>query len=743
MKRRYPLILSAALLGSFAANAEEWFDKADHGPAFIQTYGDWFKGEYRSNSGLKAIRIAYGDDKKEVAIFNMETLSLVSATDQGVILDNTPWGGKHGQQNKFNNKEEFLFTAASGPGWANASGSFKDNRQIKDHGNLDYAKFNGYFRHGKQIILDYTVLDTRILDSVTEGSDGLVRTMEIAPHDSELTALLSSTSGSEDFSILVNGKGARISKDGDDNLLKIAPSKTTTLINILYTNNQAAKVPQAKPLGELREGGEGISPDTFVVEGKIGDQKEAWQVDQVPVPDIEEKAPYFGKIRTSDFDFFKDGNRALICTWDGDVWLVSGLNDFKEITWKRYATGFFEPLGLKIVDEVPYVGGRDGIWKITDLNGDDEADHFEIFNNDVIITNNFHEFQFGLETDKEGNFYFAKASPVLAGGRGFDKILPNNGTFMRVSADGYKLDVLATGLRAPGGIGVGPDGQFTTGENEGTWQPCCKINYFEAKNGIAFFGTEDSRHDAKTKFTEPLCYLPMDVDNSGGSQIWVTDEAKIGLKADELIHLSYGQSSVYRVLTQKVSDGFYQGGVTKLPVTLSSSAQRADFHPDGSLYVCGMRGWQTNAANNEGFQRIRHVEDSPILIPNGLEVTEEGIKISFETELDAELAEDPASYHVERWKYIRSKQYGSGEFSVDKPDRAAEKAATEKESKGTRNHDLVEVTSAKLSEDKKSVLIQVKDLKPAQQMRIDYDLESANGEIMISSIINTVHKVMK
>ena len=94
--------------------------------------------------------------------------------------------------------------------------------------------------------------------------------------------------------------------------------------------------------------------------------------------------------------------------------MLTGLKAFKKLTWRRYATGFFEPLGLKIVNDVPHIAGRDGIYATYDLNNDGEADKFKVFNNDVYLSNNFHEFQFGLETDKEGNFYFAKASPSSA-----------------------------------------------------------------------------------------------------------------------------------------------------------------------------------------------------------------------------------------------------------------------------------------------------------------------------------------
>jgi len=63
--------------------------------------------------------------------------------------------------------------------------------------------------------------------------------------------------------------------------------------------------------------------------------------------------------------------------------------------------------------------GRDGVTRLHDLNGDGEADFFECFNNDVMVTQNFHEFIFDLHTDPEGNFYFVKGGPVRPGGRGW------------------------------------------------------------------------------------------------------------------------------------------------------------------------------------------------------------------------------------------------------------------------------------------------------------------------------------
>jgi hypothetical protein len=735
----------SALIVYNAASApqEKWYHLADHGPAFFQTYGDWFKGKQRRESALKGIALNYSALPGRVALFNTENLSLVSATDKGVNLINTPWGGGHGRVNEFNNKDSFLFTAAEGPVWADDSDSFEDKRPLKGYGNFSHLEFNGYFRSGNQIVLDYAVNGTRILDTVSDHNDGLVRYLEVAPHDKQLTVRLLDDSSEKNFTLKVRAVDGGIQTTAKDGtyFLRFEASDKPTKVALLYTGNSKTKAPAPVSLAPLTEGGPGISPETFEVEAQLDSSKKAWLVDQVPLPPALKDSPYRSKVRMSDIDFFSDGNRGLLSTWDGDIWMVSGLKNLNKLTWKRYATGFFEPLGLKIVNDVPHIAGRDGIYKTYDLNNDGEADKFEVFNNDVYLSNNFHEFQFGLETDKEGNFYFAKASPVRPGGRGFDKILPHNGAFVKISADGNRLYTIGTGLRAPGGIGIGPNGEITTGENEGTWQPCCKINFYQPENGTPFFGVEDSRQENKSEFTEPLCYLPMSVDNSGGGQIWVPKNAKIGIASGELIHLSYGQSAIYHVLRQKVADGFYQGGVAKLPVKLSSSAQRAVFHPDGSMYVVGFRGWQTNAANEAGLQRIRRNAKEVSPLPTAMKVTKEGIQLTFDVELDDELANDPTSFTAQRWKYIRGPQYGSGQFSVDNPDKAAEAAALKKESKKVRKRDTVKITAAKLGADKKSVLLTVEGHKPSQQFKLDYDLESADGDELIGTIHSTIHKV--
>ncbi len=531
--------------------------------------------------------------------------------------------------------------------------------------------------------------------------------------------------------------------------LRIPASRKTTYLSIGYAVGKTMAIkevfsllksatPEPRELESFTQGGIALYPEAVAAEIKQGDEKDTWAVDSIGLP-VEN--PWNAMVKPGGLDLFSDGDSAAISTWNGDVWVCKGLkNESGKISWRRFATGLYEPLGLKIVDDVIYVNGRSQITRLHDQNNDGEADWYECFNNDVYVTSNFHEFTFGLDTDPEGDFYIAKAAPVLAGGRGFDEILPHNGTLLKISKDGKKSEVMVTGLRAPGGIGIGPNGEMTTGENEGTWQPCCKLNYVTEKG--KFLGVEDTAQELKGQSMHlPLCYFPMRIDNSGGGQVWTPEGSNWGLKAGELVHLSYGKSTLYRVLRQEV-DGVMQGGVVRIPIKLNSSAMRARFHSDGSLYVTGFRGWQTNAATQQALHRIRYT-GKELSLPDKLEATEKGIYIRFEKRLDAASVSDRFNFNLERWKYIRSSQYGSGEFSIDKPDLEAEKQATLQESQSHRKHDKVDISQSQLLPDGKTIFLRIPDMKPAEQMSIRYKLKFADGSEVESEIVNTVHKLAK
>ena len=130
---------------------------------------------------------------------------------------------------------------------------------------------------------------------------------------------------------------------------------------------------------------------------------------------------------------------AVVCAWDGDVWLVHGLSKLErhkharattaKLSWQRIASGLFQPLGIKIVDGKIYVTCRDQLVILRDPNDDGETDFYECFNNDHQVTEHFHEFAMGLQTDANGNFYYAKSAR-----HALPAVVPHHGTLLRMSA---------------------------------------------------------------------------------------------------------------------------------------------------------------------------------------------------------------------------------------------------------------------------------------------------------------------
>lgn len=535
----------------------------------------------------------------------------------------------------------------------------------------------------------------------------------------------------------LRGDGASLAVAGSRLLLQVPPHAGALRLQLAQCGGDAAVLQKALPALQRARA---IAPlptqpaparwtQPVVTKGFVGDADGAFAVDTITIPFDN---PYGSRMRTGAFDFLPDG-RAAVSTWNGDVWLVSGIDaDLDQIEWKRFATGLFDPLGLKVVDGAIYVHGRDGITILRDENGDGEADCHECFNNQVLITPGFHEFAFDLQTDAAGNFYFSKGAPVNPGGRGFMKIVPHHGAILKVSKDGSTIEAVATGLRAPNGIAVSPDGVLTSGDNEGTYMPRCRLNWIAAPGFYAGVAPCAHREPVPDQPDLPLCWMPMEVDNSSGGQVWVTGKGWPDLQG-RLLHLSYGQCAAYLVLKEEV-DGVVQGGVVRLPASFSSSCMRGRYGPDGQLYVVGLQGWQTSASKEGGFHRLRRTDKS-LGLPTALRTCDKGVYLTFAEPLDPETAADPESYSVQIWGYLYSPNYGSPELSLLHPERKVEP--------GKPNRDDLKVTAATLSSDGTQVFLAIDGMQTCHQMKVTWDVDSKDGRNLRGELHNSIHRLAK
>jgi glucose/arabinose dehydrogenase len=623
------------------------------------------------------------------------------------------------------------FATKVGPGWGKG-GDFKDPRP-QSRGPLprDWAQYKGLFVDGDQVVLSYTVGSVPVLEMpgfLESGSaTAFTRTFNLGPADAPLKLLVvdDDAPGHVDVGLAAAPGTATLETSGRSTVLLDIPAHAAParfmVVLWIGPKGDLSGVKQLPDLSAHCKGGPSHWPAPLVTKGVLGKDEGPLAIDTLTLPDDN---PWKSWLRTSALDFFPDG-RAAVSTWSGDVWICSGIDaGLGQLRWKRFATGLYEPLGLKIVDNTIYVLGRDQITRLRDLNGDGEADSYESFCNLGVTMASYHAFHYDLQTDREGNFYY------LVGGNHVEPGVLLHNCLLKVSKDGSSIEPIATGFRATNGMAIGPNDEIVCADNEGNWMPAERVDWI--RKG-AFYGFvsdpahTNAAHPAPNwgEPEPPLCWIPQPQDNSSGGQVWATSD-KWGPLKGHLLHTSYGTASLFHILTQNVS-GVLQGGVVRFPQKFATGIMRARFNPaDGELYVTGLRGWQTAGVRDGALQRVR-VTGKPFHTIVEMNVVKGGIALTFSEPLDPETAADAGSYAVQQWNYEISSKYGSADWSVADPKK--------------KGRDTLEVASAKLSSDGKTVTLELPGLRPVMQMGIKVRVRSADAAQVSLELYLTIHKV--
>jgi len=737
------VLLLSSVAPLFAADSAP---ETDRGPFFSGT----ILAQYpeKKNTAMKGIVVTVGKDRKSYVCYDTDLLRVsLGWTGSYLNFGNSQTRIEHPQPPSVAGTAQF--GTRHGPGWAH-DGTFDDPRPNKQ-GPLpkDFAHYRGLYLHGREVILSYTVGSTEILETpgVDEiaGQPVFTRTLQIGKSTAQSllvceepkgtarvengVAILQQDPASDVYTAagVIGDRSTKLEASESRVVLQIPASNRSRTLQVAIwhgAKDQVAAfqkfVASAKgKLPDLAKLAKSDSPrwtETLTTSGTLSTDKAPYVADILSesLPNPWNAKTFFG-----GFDFFPDG-RAAICTFHGDVWVVSGINDkLDKLTWKRFATGMFQPLGLKIVNNTIYVTCRDQINRLHDLNKDGEADFYENFNNDCVVTDNYHEFCLDLDTDSDGNFYYCKGSPWPP-----DVRSPHQGVMFKLPKDGSKLEVFATGLRAPNGMAIGPHNEITVSDNQGHWMPASKLNLVK-KGG--FYGMVPAAHreSVPTDYDKPICWLPMDMDSSSGGQAWVTSD-KWGPLKNHLLFTSYGKGTLFHVMTEDV-DGVTQGAMVRFPLKFDTGLMRARFNPkDGQLYVCGLRGWQTAGTRDGGFYRVRYMGQK-VYTPLEVHAQKNGIRIKFSEPLDDASATSAQNYSAEEWNYKWTSGYGSPDFSAKDPK--------------SNKHDRPEISGVQLSADKRTVFLQIPEITPADQMKIRFKIKAADGTPINQEIYNTIYKL--
>jgi hypothetical protein len=722
-----------------ARKGTKW-DQMDHGP-FLSSHLD---AQPKVN---KAVSINLGNGA--TVCFDTEMCKLALGWTGGFVRMPTGRDGLEGMPRP--DSTNIIFTTPAGPGWADADGNFSDNRpefKGRKYGPLpkEHAKWKGIYLDGNEVVLSYTVGKAKVLERNTangyEGSVVFTRILDVTPAGQPLTAIICEAKNASidpfGSAVITNGSEVVVVTRLGPGTLELGPNNTLvlkfagdrpfrTLINLWRGSSRNPQrigsalgnghVPNAGLFARQTKGGAPRWGEPLLVPGKVNtNTAQPYVVDTITVP---ENNPFNSWIRCSGLDFFKEGTRAAVCSVSGDVWLLDNIDDkLDRVTWQRFATGLFQPLGLRIVDEKVYVLGRDQITRLHDLNADGEADFYENFNNDIAAFQDYHEFALDLQTDSQGNFYFAK------GGNLGNARHPHNGCVIKVSKDGSKLEPIAFGLRAPNGMGVGPNDEISVSDNEGNWVPTSRFSIIKPGG---FYGHVNNafRSPQPTSYDNPVCWMPKNVDNSSGGQVWVTSK-RWGPFEGDMLFMSYGHCTLHKVLLDQV-DGEYQGGVVKFPLKFDTGIMRGRFNPkDGQLYVTGLVVWQSDGARKGAVHRVRYT-GAPVHMPRKVHATARGLEITFTSPLDESSAADVGNWAIEQWNYKWTSAYGSPEFSVTDPAR--------------KGHDKVEIKSAKLLADRKTVFLEIPSIQPVMQQKVSANIKAADGTPVKHDVYHSIYRL--
>ena len=719
----------------------------DYGPFLAGTFEVGGDGGNIARKGL-VIRLDDGPcgvgRGHEWVLYELDTLRAAAFWTGTQFIDwaGINFDGRHGAHPRV--AGDLQTTLPTMPGWAEPqTGSFADPRPLgrdkKPYGPLprEHVRFRSLHHVNRGgtaaepksgVVLDFLVGDTSVLEmpqaAMPLAENGrevpvLVRSLSLGPRSRPLVMRLAAAPAA---AAVVGPQakvppGARIeSRDGHLDLMIPAGTEPLDLAvaiaaadaSTLAAHAATLPLPPA-PRSLVGRAAPPLWATPITTRIAAGRDAGPFAVDVLSAP---EANPWNAQVRFSGIDF-TGPDAAVICSWDGDVWSVSGIAAAAgELTWRRIASGLFQPLGIKVIDGVIHVGCRDRIVTLVDLDGDGMTDRYDTFNDDHQVTEHFHEFAMGLETDTAGNLYYAKSAR-----HALPAVVPHHGTLLKVTPDGKQTEIVATGFRAANGVCVEADGTFWVTDQEGNWNPKNRINHVRPGG---FYGNMWGYHDvtdaSDAAMVPPAFWITNAFDRSPAELLRVRSEKWQPLDGG-LLELSYGEGRVHLVLTEPAG-GLVQGGMVTLPIPdLPTGIMRGRFSPaDGQLYTCGLYAWAGNRQHPGGFFRVRRT-DQPLTIPVGLHAEPGRLALEFAVPLDAAAVTDLGHWKIRAWDLERTKKYGSEH----------------------RNERQLTVTGATISSDRRRVSLSVPDLGPTWCYSVEWNIRSAAGAPVKGVLHGTLH----
>lgn len=374
----------------------------------------------------------------------------------------------------------------------------------------------------------------------------------------------------------------------------------------------------------------------------------------------------------------------MVASRRGEIWRVEHPEGPPgSMKFTRWAQGLHEVLGLAERDGWLWAVQRGEVTKIKDTDGDGKADLFKTVSDGWEVCGDYHEYAFGSKFDKDGNLWI-----VLCLTGSFTSNVPFRGWAVRVTSDG-KFIPTCSGIRSPGGIGIGVDGEVFYCDNQGPWNGTSSMKHLKPGS---FQGHPDGNKwyalapDMGPKPAEPKSgsrshieaaripeYVPPPVllphgklGNSASGVCVDLSGGKFGPFQGQMFVSDQSFSVVNRIFLEKVK-GRYQGAAIPFRSGFGSGNVPMMLTSDGVMYVAGTnRGWGSRGTAPYAVERLAWSGKVPFEI-HEMRIKPDGFELTFTQPADRATLEATSSYALKTYTYIYQSAYGSPEVDHSTP----------------------------------------------------------------------------
>ena len=402
------------------------------------------------------------------------------------------------------------------------------------------------------------------------------------------------------------------------------------------------------------------------------DESDYYRIETLPTEDL--------KMEIGAMMLRQDG-RMMVGTRTGEIYIIeNAYGDPAKATFKLWARGIAQPLGLLEHGGWIYTAQRGELSRLKDVDGDGQCDLFENVCDDWEISGNYHEYNFGPRLGPNGELWVTTNKPF--GGEPYGRA-DWRGWAVSINPETGKMTPISAGLRSPAGVEDSPWGDVFYTDNQGEWCNASKLSHLELgdyhghphglitkdKAGAPFnefpqpvSGTwMKDMHLQNPNFKMPAVWFPYDKMGKSPSGLkWDKTDGGFGPFSGQLFVADQHHASVMRVVLEKV-DGHWQGACIPFREKFQCGIIRICFGKDDSLFIGQSNaGWGGRGNKNWGVQRLHWTGKTPFEV-HSINARPDGFKLTFTEAVDPAKAGDIANYSGESYTYKLESRYGGPE----------------------------------------------------------------------------------